>query len=117
MINEILPILFNFVGVFLLILGGFFELVGAIGVLRMPDFFTRAHAVTMTVIGGTVAPLVGIALISLADANPEGVYLAIICIISAVIILITAPTGSHMLVRAALKARTRVKENTPGEES
>ncbi|MEM4487924.1 MAG: monovalent cation/H(+) antiporter subunit G [Desulfurococcaceae archaeon] len=107
MVYELFLTILNYFGIALLIGGGIFELIGALGVLRMPDFFTRAHAVTITVVGGTVLPLIGISIISLVEFGPEGIYLASICIVSAIIMLITAPTGSHMLVRAALRAKVK----------
>lgn len=97
----------EYLGLFLLGVGCFFELSGAIGVLRFPDFYTRAHATTMTIIGGTVIPLIGVALISIAWSGLEGSHLAMICVISSVIIMITAPTGTHMIMRAALLGKLK----------
>lgn len=91
-------------GLALLLVGAFFELVGALGVLRFSNFYSRIHAVTVTVFGGTVTPLIGLALILLSrpDLGEGRVYLALICIASSIIILLVAPTGSHALLRAVL---------------
>lgn len=99
-IPEILVEVARYIGLSLLVIGGIFEIIGAVGILKLPSFYLRAHAVTMTVVGGSVTPLIGLALISVAEKGFEGVYLATICTLVAVLILITAPTGSHTLVRA-----------------
>lgn len=93
----------KYVGGVLLLLGGFFEIIGAIGILRMPNFFTRMHAATVSAIGGTVIPLLGILIISLAkvEVGWSRVYLALLCIASSILILIIAPAGAHALIRAA----------------
>ncbi len=46
----------------LLIGGGFFVLVGGIGILRLPDLYTRMHAASLTDTMGTVMILGGIML-------------------------------------------------------
>jgi multicomponent Na+:H+ antiporter subunit G len=77
--------------------GLFFHLVAVLGILRLPDFFTRVHAVGK---GDTL----GIGLVVLGLAVHEGWTLA-----TAKMILIIAfyflanPTAAHALGRAALK--------------
>lgn len=102
-----IKLVLEYLGLFLLGVGCFFELTGAVGVLRFPDFYTRAHATTMTIVGGTVIPLIGIALVSIAWSGLEGLHLALVCIISSVIILVTAPTGTHVIMRAALISKLK----------
>lgn len=99
-------------GLVLLGIGGVFELLGAIGILRFPYFYLRAHAATMTVVGGTVTPLIGISLVSIAEMGLDGLYFAAICTITAVLILITAPTGSHLLVKASYYMEYKVRNQS-----
>lgn len=91
------------IGALLIALGSFFEIVGAIGINRMPDFFTRVHAVTVSVIGGTVLPLIGVAVVAMHHPSLiwGGAHLALICLASSSFILIVSPSGTHALVRAA----------------
>jgi len=98
-----LLLLVEFVGLALVSLGAFFEIVAAIGILRLPNFYTRVHAVTIGAVGGTVLPLIGVAFLAVSrySVDPSSVYLAILCITSTLLILVTAPTGSHALMRAA----------------
>lgn len=96
-------IVLEVLGLVLLFIGAFFELVAAIGMLRLPTFYTRMHALTIGAVGGTVVPLIGVALLAFTriDVGPQRFYLAALCIVSAMLILIVAPTGSHTLVRSA----------------
>lgn len=102
-IEVILDILMELTGLILIVTGAIFELIGAIGILRLPSFYTRIHALTVTTIGGAVAPLIGISLLVISEnsVGSEGLYLAMLCVVSAIMILIVAPTGSHSLIRAA----------------
>ena len=96
-------LLVEFIGLVLVSLGAFFEIVAAIGVLRLPNFYTRVHAVTIGAVGGTALPLIGVGLLAVSRHRvyPSSIYLAILCIASTLLILVVAPTGSHALIRAA----------------
>ncbi|MEM0487065.1 MAG: monovalent cation/H(+) antiporter subunit G [Sulfolobales archaeon] len=109
---EILAEAARYCGISFLVIGCFFEIVGAIGVLRLPHFLTRAHAVTVASVGGAVLPLIGVALMSLSytELGLGRIYLACLCIVTALLILIVVPTGSHALVRAALRTKMEIAE-------
>ncbi len=102
-VNEIII----YIGEILVAIGVFCDLAASIGMLRFPNFYVRLHAATVGTIGGAFVPLVGIALIALG-AEWLGTYrffLAGASIITAIIIIILAPVGSHVLARATHKAR------------
>lgn len=80
----------------LLIGGGFFCLVGGIGLVRMPDFFTRMHAASVTETLGVGLMLIG--MMMLAGWTLVAVKLAII----GLLVFFVSPTVSHVLARAAL---------------
>jgi multicomponent Na+:H+ antiporter subunit G len=80
----------------LLLAGGAFCFVGAVGILRMPDFYTRAHAASVTDVMGSFAILLGLALQS--GLSLVTVKLAFI----ALLIFFTSPAATHALVKAAL---------------
>jgi multicomponent Na+:H+ antiporter subunit G len=81
----------------LLVAGGAFCLIGAVGILRMPDFYTRVHAASVTDVVGSFAILLGLAL--QAGASLVTVKLAFI----ALLIFFTSPAATHALVKAALE--------------
>jgi multicomponent Na+:H+ antiporter subunit G len=79
-----------------LIAGAFFCVAGGVGLLRMPDFYTRAHAASVMETLGAGLILTGLALqagLSLVTAK-----LAII----GLLIFFTSPTAAHALAKAAL---------------
>ena len=76
--------------------GGLACIVGALGLLRMPDLFTRMHAASLVDTVGAGFVLLGLAL--QAGLTLVTVKLAII----ALLIFFTSPTATHALARAAL---------------
>ena len=81
----------------LLLFGGFFALVAAIGVLRLPDVLTRMHASTKAGILGSSLILIGGA-IYLSQAEITVRVVAII-----LFLMLTSPIGAHMIGRASVK--------------
>jgi multicomponent Na+:H+ antiporter subunit G len=79
-----------------LIVGGAFCLIGAIGLLRMPDFYTRMHAASIIDTLGAALILLGL----LLQAGPT--LIAVKLFILAVLIFFTSPTATHALARAAM---------------
>ena len=79
-----------------LVVGGFFCVVGAVGMLRMPDFYTRMHA-------ASVIDTLGAGLILLGLMLQAGFTLvAVKLLMVGVLILFASPTATHALARAAL---------------
>lgn len=80
----------------LLSAGGFFCVVGAVGLLRMPDFYTRMHA-------ASVIETLGAGLILLGLMLQAGLTLvAVKLLMVGVLIFFVSPTATHALARAAL---------------
>lgn len=90
--------------------GGFFSVVGAVGLLRMPDFFTRMHAASVTDTLGVGLLLLGLML--QAGLTLIAVKLAFL----GLLIFFASPTATHALAKAAL-ARGPAPLLAPGEES
>lgn len=78
-----------------LVAGGGFCIVGGIGLVRMPDFYTRVHAASVTDTLG--AGLILLGLLIQAGVTLIGVKLLMI----GLLIFFASPTGCHALVRAA----------------
>lgn len=89
------------VGALFIAAGLFFLIVGAIGLLRLPDFYTRLHATGKTDTFGAVLFMIGVVIINGLDL--VGVKVLIV----AGFILIGNPTATHAISRAALKAGLR----------
>lgn len=80
----------------LLVTGGLFCIIGGIGLLRMPDFYTRVHAASVTDTLGVGFILLGLML--QAGWTLVSAKLAII----GLLIFFTSPAATHALARAAL---------------
>jgi len=84
-------------GIFLLT-GGLFGILGGIGLLRFPDFYSRLHAAGIT--DTLCALLIIIGLVIQAGLALVSIKLLLIL----VFMVFTAPTASHALARAGLAA-------------
>lgn len=83
--------------VVLVALGVFFLALGAVGLLRFPDYFSRMHAGGKCDTLGSLLLLVGLACYG-------GVTLASLKILGiAVFIFLTSPTATHAVARAAYR--------------
>ncbi len=88
--------LLDFVSWLFIVAGGFFCVVGALGLLRMPDFFTRMHAASVTDTLGAGLLLVGLML-------QAGLTLVTVKLLFlAALIFFTSPTATHALAKAAV---------------
>ena len=77
--------------------GTFFLLMGALGLLRFPDFYTRMHAAGKCDTLGSLLVLTGLACYG-------GLTLASVKIlVMALLIFVTSPTAAHAVARAAHK--------------
>ncbi len=93
-------------GLALIVLGLVFDVVGCIGLVRLPDFYTRMQAATKCVALGTLLIIVGAVLtVGTFSAVAKGG----LCL---TFLLLTSPTGSHALARAAYRSGTRLWERS-----
>ncbi len=91
MIREMLVSIF-------LILGSLLSLVAAVGVLRLPDLFTRMHAATKTGTVGVSVIAIGMMIhFDTITVTSRGVLVI-------AFFLLTAPVAAHMIARAAYKS-------------
>jgi multicomponent Na+:H+ antiporter subunit G len=80
----------------LLSAGGFFCVVGGIGLLRMPDFYTRVHAASVNDTLGAGLVLLGLVL------QAGWTLVAAKLVIVGLLIFFTSPAATHALAKAAL---------------
>jgi multicomponent Na+:H+ antiporter subunit G len=84
-----------------LLVGALSCVVSAVGVLRMPDMFTRAHAAGITDTMGAAFILVGL----MFQAGPGLVSLKLLTIL--IFLFVTSPATTHALVKAAYSRGVR----------
>ncbi|MDO9217599.1 MAG: monovalent cation/H(+) antiporter subunit G [Lacisediminimonas sp.] len=93
--------------------GGFFCVVGAVGLLRMPDFYTRMHAASLIETLGAGLILFGLLL------QAGFTLVAVKLLMVGLLIFFVSPTATHALARAGmvrgLKPLLADKEDTPSK--
>ncbi len=130
--ESLLVIFLLLLTIFCLVGGVFFMLVGAVGVVRLPDVYCRSHAsskcVTLGIIGLLGALVFFVATIgnvdqiqaadswaaeaqleiktdSKASGGAPGIVALTKALLVVAFVFIAAPIGSHMLARAAHRAK------------
>lgn len=94
-----------YIGAILITIGGICDLLGAIGLLKFPNFYVRLHAATVGTIGGAVIPLFGVTILALGMDIPHKYAIAGASFITGIIVLLVAPAGATALAHAAHTAR------------
>jgi len=87
--------LITILGWFFLILGCFFCLVGSIGLIRLPDFYSRVHAASIVDSLGAILILIGL----ITQTQDFLVIIKLVFILF--FLMLTGPTAVHALARAA----------------
>jgi multicomponent K+:H+ antiporter subunit G len=108
---ENLPFFAELIISFLLVSGGFFSLIGALGLTRLPDFYGRLH-------GPTKATTLGVGSVVIASM----VYftlttgeVAIAEVLVTVFLFLTAPVSANMLAKAAMHQQVKCMKDTRGQ--
>jgi multicomponent Na+:H+ antiporter subunit G len=87
--------------IILIVIGLFFLVVGSIGMLRLPDVFSRAHALSLTDSLGAIFVLAGLAVNEGFSSN----FLRIVVVLALVFLL--NPVIAHATIRAAYRSGLR----------
>lgn len=95
-----------FLGGGLLILGAMFTLIASIGVIRLPDLYTRMHAASKAGAVGGGLILLAVALVGLDAA------VALRALIGIGFILLTTPLAAHLLARASYASGQKLGESS-----
>ena len=93
-----------------LLAGGAFCVIGGLGLLRMPDFYTRMHAASVTDTLGAGLLLLGMMLQSGAS------LVTVKLVMVGLLIFFASPTATHALAKAA-RARGLEPLLASGEET
>lgn len=90
------------IGFILLTVGIIFDIVGCVGLVRLPDIYNRLQAATKCVTLGTCMILLSV--VFYTGLNSIGAK-ALLCIW---FVLITSPTAAHAIARAAHRSGIRL---------
>lgn len=94
-----------------LLVGSAFALVGAIGLYRLPDFFTRLHGPTKA----TTLGVGGIVIASMIFFSNQGNGLSVHEVLITLFLFLTAPVSAHVLAKAAMQQRLPYTAKTRGK--
>lgn len=94
----------------MLLASGVVVLVAALGLLRLPDFFSRMHAPALA---STLAAWI-VTFASILHFSTRGAGLALHVWLIIIVLSITAPVTTIVLARAALFRRRRAGDALPG---
>ena len=103
-----LPLWLQWIVAALLVTGGLFALVGAIGMVRFRDFYMRLHAPTKA----TTLGVGGVLLASLAVSWWRGEF-GVPELLIALFLFVTAPVSANLLAKAAMHLKVPSKAGEP----
>ncbi|MBF0209837.1 MAG: monovalent cation/H(+) antiporter subunit G [Desulfamplus sp.] len=88
----------------LIIAGLFFFLIGSIGMIRLPDFYSRLHSAGIIDTMGLFLTMSGMAILVLNDFNLGNFLSALKIILIVIFVFLTSPTATHAIVDAGIRA-------------
>jgi multicomponent Na+:H+ antiporter subunit G len=98
----------KFVVGFLILLGALFSLIAAIGVVRLPDVYTRNHAASKSATLGVLSILLGLFMYYLLIDHIANARV----LLGIVFVFITSPIAGHLIMRAAYNVGVPLWKNT-----
>ena len=104
-----LPLIRDLASWVFLLSGSFFFIVGAIGLIRMPDVYTRMHSVSVTETLGCGLLIAGM-MLQAGWTQVSGKLF-----ILGALFFLTAPVATHALAQAALHMGVRPKLDDEGD--
>ena len=92
-----------YLGALLMLAGALFGLIAALGVLRLPDLASRAHAASKAgLVGG------GFVLLALVFLSFDG-SVAVRAVLGIVFLVLTTPVAAHLLVRSCYQSDEKMR--------
>ncbi|MFW6421801.1 MAG: monovalent cation/H(+) antiporter subunit G [Candidatus Bipolaricaulota bacterium] len=88
----------------LIAVGIAFNGLGSLALLRFPDVYTRIHGATKCTTFGSIFLSLGVIAYGFWQGGAEYNTLALHALVALIALLITNPTGSHAIARAAHKS-------------
>jgi multicomponent K+:H+ antiporter subunit G len=109
-VSLLVPVLVEYLAAALLLLSAFFLLVGAIGLVRLGDFFMRLHAPTKASTLGVGGMLMASMLLAALDGR-----IGFAEVLITLFLFVTAPVSANLMAQAALHLRIPHRLQTPDD--
>lgn len=97
----------NIVVIVLILFGLAFFFGGAVGIIRMPDFYSRLHPAGKMDTLGIMAMVIGLALYNLHHYSFGALLLSIKMLLIVFFVFLSSPTATHSIVDAGMRAGLR----------
>jgi multicomponent Na+:H+ antiporter subunit G len=97
----------NIIVIALLVFGLFFFLAGGIGIMRMPDFYSRLHPAGKLDTLATLAMVMGLVLYNLNEISLGTILVSIKMFLIVFFVSLASPTATHTIVDAGMRAGLR----------
>lgn len=94
----------------IIVIGAFFSLAAAIGIIRLPDIYSRMHAASKAGTLGSGLMLIGLAIYS------DDLATTTRAIAGVIFFLLTAPISAHLLAKAAYAVGYRLSDQSVIDE-
>ena len=94
----------NTVSVILLIAGLVFFTGGCVGILRLPDFYTRLHPAGKLDTLGSLLTMIAVALYNLHPLSWGSFLVSLKVMLIVVFVFLSSPTATHAIVDAGVRA-------------
>ncbi len=92
------------VAIALMCIGWFMFFAGTIGILRMPDIYTRLHTAGKLDTLGSFTLLLGLAVLQARSLTLPDILVALKIMLILVFVFVANPTATHALVDAGLRS-------------
>lgn len=96
----------NYISAILMVIGAGFTLVATIGIIRLPDIYSRMHAASKVGTVGSGAMLIALAI------HADDFATAMRALAGVAFFLLTAPVSAHLLAKASYAAGYRLWERS-----
>lgn len=96
----------------LILIGTIFSLLSAIGLIRLPDVYTRSHATSKSTTLGVLCTLVGTLLYFLITDQ----YISIRLLLGIFFVFLTAPVSAHLICRSAYRSNVKLAQISVQDE-
>src|SRR5699024_3946800 len=100
------------IGVLLIFVGSIISVISAIGMIRFPDVYSRAHAATKTTTLAVLLVLFGAFLYFWLSE----LFISVRLLLGILFVFLTAPVSGHLILRASYRSNVKMAETTIEDE-
>jgi len=105
-------VIVKWISVLLILLGSIISVISAVGIIRFPDIYSRAHAATKTTTLAVLITLLGVFIYFWFGES----FISVRLILGIIFVFLTAPVSGHLVLRASYRANVKMAESTLDDE-